>query len=71
MPMDLRLIISGKIDTSEMDLATLLQSFDSEVEARERCEVMASKTPKKPNYNQQHQNDFVTNSSSNISCYKI
>ena len=51
MAMDLRLIISRKIDTSELDLDTLLQSFDSEIEARERCEVMLSKTPKTPNYN--------------------
>ena len=44
--MDLRLIISRKIDTSEWDLDTLLQSFDNEIEARERCEVMTPKTPK-------------------------
>ena len=53
IPMDLRLIISRKIDTSEWDLDTLLQSFDNEIEAREQCEVMTPKTPKKPNYTQQ------------------
>ena len=46
IPMDLRLIISRKIDTSEWDLDTLLQSFDNEIEARERCEVMTPKAPK-------------------------
>ena len=51
IPMELHLIISRKIDTSEWDLETLLESFDNEIEARERCEVMTSKPPKK-----QHQN---------------
>ena len=46
IPMDLCLIISTKIDT-------LLQLFDNEIEARERCEVMTRKIPKKPNYTQQ------------------
>ena len=46
IPMDLCLIISRKIDT-------LLQLFDNEIEARERCEVMTPKIPKKPNYTQQ------------------
>lgn len=53
IPMRLRLIISKKIETPEWDLETLLESFDKEIEARERCEVMTFKTLKKPFQNHQ------------------
>ena len=52
MPKDKRMIVSREIDTSQWDLGAMLQSFHSEIEIRERREVMTSKTPKKPNYNQ-------------------
>ena len=40
LPGELRLIISRAIDTPEWDLDVLLKAFDSEIEARERCEIV-------------------------------
>ena len=38
LPPNMRLIISRAIDQPEWDLDVLLEAFDSEFEARERCE---------------------------------
>ena len=42
LPANLRLIISRSIDKEEWDLDVLLRAFDSEIEARERCELIGS-----------------------------
>ena len=40
LPTNLRLIISRCIDKQEWDLDVILRAFDSEIEARERCELI-------------------------------
>ena len=40
LPANLRLIISRSIDKEEWDLDVLLRAFDSDIEARERCELI-------------------------------
>ena len=53
---NLRLIISRCIDKQEWDLAVVLRAFDSEIEARERCELIgknsseSAMTPVKSNF---------------------
>ena len=52
-PPSMRLIISRAIDQPEWDLDILLKAFDSEIEARERCEPIGTNpsdlfTPKRP-----------------------
>ena len=42
LPANLRLIISRSIDKEEWDLDVLLRAFDSEIEARERCELIGN-----------------------------
>ena len=42
VPQELRLIISRKFDTQEWNLDELLKVFKTEVEARERCDLMAT-----------------------------
>ncbi|XP_044184810.1 uncharacterized protein LOC122964955 [Acropora millepora] len=53
LPPNMRLIISRAIDQPEWDLDVLLKAFDSEIEARERCESIGTNpsdsfTPKRP-----------------------
>ena len=53
LPPSMRLIISRAIDQPEWDLDILLKAFDSEIEARERCEPIGTNpsdffTPKRP-----------------------
>lgn len=53
LPPNMRLIISRAIDQPEWDLDVVLKAFDSEIEARERCEPIGTNpsdsfTPKKP-----------------------
>ncbi|XP_044183283.1 uncharacterized protein LOC122963962 [Acropora millepora] len=53
LPPNTRLIISRAIDQPEWDLDVLLKAFDSEIEARERCESIGTNpsdsfTPKRP-----------------------
>ena len=40
LPTNLRLIIARCIDKQEWDLDVILWAFDSEIEARERCELI-------------------------------
>ena len=42
LPPNMRLIISRAIDQPEWDLDVLLKAFDSEIEARERCESIGT-----------------------------
>ena len=42
LPPSMRLIISRAIDQPEWDLDILLKAFDSEIEARERCEPIGT-----------------------------
>ena len=55
---NLRLIISRCIDKQEWDLDVILRAFDSEIEARERCELIGKNssepamTPVKSNFGQ-------------------
>ena len=42
LPANLRLIISRSIDKEEWDLDVLLRAFDSEIEARVRCELIGN-----------------------------
>ena len=53
LPPSMRLIISRAIDQPEWNLDILLKPFDSEIEARERCEPIGTNpsdffTPKRP-----------------------
>ena len=53
LPPNMRLIISRPIDQRKWDVNVLLKAFDSEIEARERCEPIGTKpsdsfTPKRP-----------------------
>ena len=53
LPPSMRLIISRAIDQPEWDLDILMKAFDSEIEARERCEPIGTNpsdffTPKRP-----------------------
>ena len=53
LPPSIRLIISRAVDQPERDLDVLLKAFDSEIEARERCEPIGTNptdsfTPKRP-----------------------
>jgi len=53
LPPSMRLIIWRAIDRPEWDLDVLLKAFDSEIEARERCEPIGTNpsdsfTPKRP-----------------------
>ncbi|KAK2546895.1 hypothetical protein P5673_033374 [Acropora cervicornis] len=53
LPPNMRLIISRAIDQPEWDFDVLLKAFDSEIEARERCESVGTNpsdsfTPKRP-----------------------
>jgi len=53
LPPSMRLIISKATDKPEWDLNVLLKAFDSEIEARERCEPIGTNpsdsfTPKRP-----------------------
>ena len=56
LPTNLRLIISRCIDKQEWDLDVILRAFDSEIEARERCELIGKNssepaiTPVKSNF---------------------
>ena len=56
LPTNLRLIISRCIDKQEWDLDVILRAFDSEIEARERCELIGKSssepaiTPVKSNF---------------------
>ena len=56
LPTILRLIISRCIDKQEWDLDVILRAFDSEIEARERCELIGKNssepamTPLKSNF---------------------
>ena len=56
LPTNLRLIISRCIDKQEWDLDVILIAFDSENEARERCELIgmnssdSAMTPVKSNF---------------------
>ena len=53
LPPNMRLIISRAIDQPEWDLDVLLKAFDSEIEAKERCEPIGTNpsdsfTPNRP-----------------------
>ena len=56
LPTNLRLIISRCLDKRECDLDVILRAFDSEIEARERCELIGKNssepaiTPVKSNF---------------------
>ncbi|KAK2560784.1 hypothetical protein P5673_016575 [Acropora cervicornis] len=63
LPPNMRLIISRAIDQPAWDLDVLLKAFDSEIEARERCEPIGTNpsdsfTPKRPFSSQANKDDF-------------